>query len=82
MKKKTTGNVQSVSLSSIHRYHNLPLPVHPLISIIGAANQKVIIPGEPELEAEQDRMQNGIPLVDAVANDLNELAVRFGVKAL
>jgi len=45
-------------------------------------NQKVIIPGEPELEAEQDRMQNGIPLVDAVANDLNELAVRFGVKAL
>lgn len=44
MKKKTTGNVQSVSLSNIHRYHNLPLPVHPLISIIGGPDQKVIIP--------------------------------------
>jgi LDH2 family malate/lactate/ureidoglycolate dehydrogenase len=45
-------------------------------------NQKVIIPGEPELEAEIDRRQNGIPLVDAVVKDLNELAVRFGVKGL
>jgi LDH2 family malate/lactate/ureidoglycolate dehydrogenase len=46
------------------------------------ATQKVIIPGEPELEAELDRMQNGIPLVDAVAKDLNELAVKLGVKPL
>jgi LDH2 family malate/lactate/ureidoglycolate dehydrogenase len=45
-------------------------------------NQKVIIPGEPELEAEIDRKQNGIPLVDAVVKDLNELAVRFGVEGL
>ncbi|TFF40639.1 Ldh family oxidoreductase [Mucilaginibacter psychrotolerans] len=45
-------------------------------------NQKVIIPGEPELEAELDRMQNGIPLVDAVAKDLNELAVKMGLKPL
>jgi LDH2 family malate/lactate/ureidoglycolate dehydrogenase len=45
-------------------------------------NQKVIIPGEPELEAELDRMQNGIPLVDAVAKDLYELAVKMGVKPL
>jgi len=46
------------------------------------ANQKVIIPGEPELEAEIDRKQNGIPLVDAVVNDLNELALKFGVSPL
>ncbi len=45
-------------------------------------SQKVIIPGEPELEAEQDRMKNGIPLVDAVVKDLNELAVKFGLKPL
>jgi LDH2 family malate/lactate/ureidoglycolate dehydrogenase len=45
-------------------------------------SQKVIIPGEPELEAEQDRMQNGIPLVDAVAKDLRELAIKLGVKPL
>jgi len=45
-------------------------------------NQKVIIPGEPELEAEQDRKQNGIPLVDAVAADLNGLAVKFGLQGL
>lgn len=41
--------------------------------------QRVIIPGEPELEAEADRKANGIPLVDAVANDLNGLALKLGV---
>ncbi|MFD1258676.1 Ldh family oxidoreductase [Mucilaginibacter terrae] len=45
-------------------------------------NQKVIIPGEPELEAELDRKTNGIPLVQAVVDDLNLLAERFGVKRL
>lgn len=44
--------------------------------------QKVIIPGEPELEAELDRRKNGIPLVDAVANDLDELAKKLGVEGL
>ena len=46
------------------------------------SNQKVIIPGEPETEAEADRKINGIPLVDAVVNDLNELAVRFNIPKL
>jgi len=45
-------------------------------------DQQVIIPGEPELEAEQDRIVNGIPLVQAVVNDLNLLAERFGVERL
>ena len=44
MKKKTTVNVQSVSLSDIHRYHKLPLPVHPLISILGGEDRPVTIP--------------------------------------
>jgi len=44
--------------------------------------QKVIIPGEPELEAEADRKVNGIPLVQAVVDDLNVLAERFGVGKL
>jgi LDH2 family malate/lactate/ureidoglycolate dehydrogenase len=44
--------------------------------------QKVIIPGEPELEAETDRSVNGIPLVDAVVIDLNALAERFGINPL
>lgn len=47
-----------------------------------SANQKVIIPGEPELEAELDRKANGIPLVDAVVKDLNELAEKLGVEKL
>lgn len=42
-------------------------------------DQKVIIPGEPEVAAEADRKANGIPLVDAVVKDLNELAERFGI---
>lgn len=45
-------------------------------------HQKVIIPGEPELEAEKDRKANGIPLIDAVVNDLNVLAEKFSVKKI
>ena len=45
-------------------------------------NQKVIIPGEPELEAELDRKVNGIPLVDAVVKDLNELAGKLKIAGL
>jgi len=45
-------------------------------------DQKVIIPGEPELAAEADRRVNGIPLVDAVANDLEELARKLGQPGL
>ncbi len=45
-------------------------------------DQKVIIPGEPELEAELDRKVNGVPLVDAVGKDLNELAKKLGVEML
>jgi LDH2 family malate/lactate/ureidoglycolate dehydrogenase len=45
-------------------------------------NRKVIIPGEPELEAEADRKINGIPLVDGVVRDLNEIAVKFGMDSL
>jgi len=44
--------------------------------------QPVIIPGEPEVEAEQERLVNGIPLVDAVVNDLNEVAEKFGLERL
>jgi LDH2 family malate/lactate/ureidoglycolate dehydrogenase len=44
--------------------------------------QKVIIPGEPELEAELDRRKNGIPLIDTVADDLNELAKKLGIETL
>lgn len=45
-------------------------------------DQKVIIPREPELEAELDRKVNGIPLVDAVVKDLNELAEMLGLEGL
>lgn len=44
--------------------------------------RQVIIPGEPELTAQADRSQNGIPLVEAVVTDLNTLAEKFGVKKL
>jgi len=45
-------------------------------------NQKVVIPGEPELEAYADRLNNGIPIVDAVADDLNAVAEKLGVSLL
>jgi L-2-hydroxycarboxylate dehydrogenase (NAD+) len=43
------------------------------------ANQKVIIPGTPERAMETDRMQNGIPLLDSVLEDLYKLGQSFSV---
>ncbi len=39
----------------------------------------VIIPGEPELKAEKQRRDTGIPLVEAITADLNELAKRLNL---
>jgi LDH2 family malate/lactate/ureidoglycolate dehydrogenase len=36
--------------------------------------QKVLIPGDPEREMETERIQNGIPLMESVVNDLKQLA--------
>ena len=41
--------------------------------------QKVIIPGEPETEMEKERMENGILLVQSVAEDLKKLGEKFSV---
>ncbi|MBC7904864.1 MAG: Ldh family oxidoreductase [Gemmatimonadaceae bacterium] len=37
----------------------------------------VVIPGDPEREANAERLQNGIPLLPAVVSDLKVLAERF-----
>ena len=41
--------------------------------------EKVIIPGDPERAFESDRLQNGIPLLEPVINDLKELAAKFKI---
>src|SRR5450432_29904 len=40
----------------------------------------VLIPGDPEREAQAERMKNGIPLLHAVTENLKELGERFGVE--
>lgn len=39
----------------------------------------VLIPGEPETMEYTNRLQNGIPLNDAVVNDLKELGEKWGI---
>ncbi len=43
-------------------------------------NEKVIIPGEPEIAMEKERSANGIPLIQTVIKDLRELGIKFGVE--
>lgn len=45
-------------------------------------SKSVIIPGEPEYAFEQERKVSGIPLVEAVVNDLNELADKLRIDRL
>jgi L-2-hydroxycarboxylate dehydrogenase (NAD+) len=41
---------------------------------------KVLIPGDPEREMEAIRMKEGIPIVDAVVDDLKKVAEKFGIE--
>jgi LDH2 family malate/lactate/ureidoglycolate dehydrogenase len=43
-------------------------------------NDKVLIPGDPERVMEAIRIKDGIPLVESVELDLQELAEKFGLK--
>jgi len=40
----------------------------------------VLIPGDPEREMEAVRMKEGIPIPDAVAEDLRKVGEKLGVK--
>ncbi len=44
-----------------------------------SADEKVLIPGEPEFDTYQERMIKGIPLVDTVVRDLQELGRHIDV---
>jgi LDH2 family malate/lactate/ureidoglycolate dehydrogenase len=55
----------------IRRFRN-STPVDP--------QQPVVIPGDPERAMEKERMENGIPLLQPVIDDLTDLGKRFGVK--
>jgi L-2-hydroxycarboxylate dehydrogenase (NAD+) len=57
----------------IHRFKN---------STPAEGFEKVIIPGDPEREMEKNRLENGIELLPAVINDLDELALKFNLDVL
>jgi L-2-hydroxycarboxylate dehydrogenase (NAD+) len=44
--------------------------------------QPVIVPGDPERLAEAERVKQGIPLMESVVSDLNELSARLGISKL
>lgn len=41
--------------------------------------RKVLIPGDPEREMEEQRMKEGIPLIEPVIHDLKQLAVKLNL---
>ncbi len=55
----------------IERFRNAT-PIH--------ADQKVLIPGDPERESEADRKIHGIPLIGPVVEDLRLIAEKLGVE--
>jgi len=42
--------------------------------------ERVIIPGDPEREMQTERLKKGMPLLDAVVNDLEELSRKFTIE--
>ena len=51
-------------------------------AIPSEGNEKVLIPGDPEREFEEDRKLNGIPLYPSVINELNKLADKLNIKPI
>jgi L-2-hydroxycarboxylate dehydrogenase (NAD+) len=45
-----------------------------------AGEEKLIIPGDPEREFEEDRMKNGIPVSGKVLADLKQLGKKFEIE--
>lgn len=46
---------------------------------VSEGNERVIIPGEPEMEIQAERLKNGIPLLEPVILDLKQLAQKFNL---
>ena len=46
-------------------------------STVVEGHERVLIPGEPETEFEKERMQSGIPLLEAVVSDLQQIGEKF-----
>ncbi|HMZ47115.1 MAG TPA: Ldh family oxidoreductase [Chitinophagaceae bacterium] len=44
--------------------------------------EKVLIPGDPEREMQEERMNNGIPVIEAVVKDLHNLAQTLDIALL
>mgnify|MGYP003555944968 FL=1 len=44
-----------------------------------AGEEKVLVPGDPEREFEEERIEGGIPLLEVVVADLNKLAEKFAL---
>ena len=44
-----------------------------------AGHEKVLIPGDPERQMERERREKGIPLLEPVIKDLEEVGERFGL---
>jgi LDH2 family malate/lactate/ureidoglycolate dehydrogenase len=47
-----------------------------------SGEEKVLVPGDPEREFENERVKNGIPLLDVVVEDLKKLGERFSLALL
>ncbi|MBL0155459.1 MAG: Ldh family oxidoreductase [Chitinophagaceae bacterium] len=47
-----------------------------------SGEEKVLVPGDPEREFEILRFKNGVPILDAVVNDLEALAEKFSISFL
>ncbi len=47
---------------------------------VAPGHEKVLIPGDPEREAEADRKVNGVPLIYSVVEDMKQLGEKLGVE--
>ena len=48
-------------------------------AVSASGQESVLVPGDPERASEKIRMAEGVPLLEAVVNDLNAVATKMGL---
>lgn len=74
--------VIAIEISRFSGAHMVSKMVSQAINEVKLQNEKICYPGEPEYLSQEHRLIHGIPIEDALFQELNECSLKLGVKPI